>query len=104
MKLSSKFDVIEWGYYLLVAFAVGLPEVFFLSLDTVRNYMTILSLCILALSIPVVALNKSRLSKSSFFYLGALILCIIFGAFRAHWQIFSAHPKSTRSHVSSFWG
>jgi hypothetical protein len=84
MKLSSKFDVIEWGYYLLVAFAVGLPEVFFLSLDTVRNYMTILSLCILALSIPVVALNKSRFSKSSFFYLGALILCIIFGAFRSH--------------------
>lgn len=84
MKLSSKFDVIEWGYYLLVAFAVGLPEVFFLSLDTVRNYMTILSLCILALSIPVVVLNKSRFSKSSFFYLGALILCIIFGAFRSH--------------------
>ena len=84
MKLSSKFDVIEWGYYLLVAFAVGLPEVLSLSLDTVRNYMTILSACILALSIPVVALNKSRLSKSSFFYLGALILCIIFGVFRAH--------------------
>ena len=69
----QKFEFIEILYYFTVMLSVGMFLMFSLNLYWHRNLLTILSIALLFLMIPILIVNAKRISKSALlFYLYVL--------------------------------
>lgn len=79
----QKFEFIEILYYFTVMLSVGMFLMFSLNLYWHRNLLTILSIALLFLMIPILIVNAKRISKSAFIYGTFLFICIIYEILRA---------------------
>ena len=79
----QKFEFIEILYYFTVMLSVGMFLMFSLNLYWHRNLLTILSIALLFLMIPILIVNAKRISKSAFIYGTFLSICIIYEISRA---------------------
>ena len=79
----QKFEFIEILYYFTVMLSVGMFLMFSLNLYWHRNLLTILSIALLFLMIPILIVNAKRISKSAFIYGTFLSICIIYEILRA---------------------
>ena len=73
----------ELLYYISVAFSVGLFLFLNVSLFIHRNLLTLISIFIIILMLPLLIANRRYISRSAFFFGAAYILCVLFSSIKA---------------------
>ena len=76
-----KSTIIEVYYYFLLSLILGIYLIFPLKLDTLRNYLTIFSVIMLLIVIPIYLKNINKFTKFTNIYFFGIIFAVIYGIY-----------------------
>lgn len=76
-----KSTIIEVYYYFLLSLILGIYLIFPLKLDTLRNYLTIFSIIMLLIVIPIYLKNISKFTRFTNVYFWGIIFAVVYGMY-----------------------